>query len=399
MKVLMIEPSFIDIYSERRKLLMADRSLPKPKAMRKVKCDMELEATASKEFELDASEYGVAIYDVKGEISKDDWWCYNMEALMNDMAAQDRDPLILSHVIAMDSGGGEATNIDTVARFIRNTIRKPVLAHVNGYSASAAYYLAAGANKIYASEPTDIFGSIGGLISIDDYAKMIAAMGITRHEIYADQSTEKNQDYKLVLQGKYDAMKENLLNPYTAQFIKTVTELRDITDDGHVFAGKTYMTEAAQAIGLIDGQRTFEAVLEEAIQLGTQFFNQNKSPQMTTINMSAPAIAGKLGMSTSEFVATDGHVTLRAEDFAAIESALADVAKPAAAPAATEPTLAEQIAKVTADLTATMKAEMDAFKLSLALPPVAAARGAATDNPPAPDARQQLLDEETKLFG
>jgi capsid assembly protease len=406
MKILMIEPSFIDVYADQRKQLLVKDPSTRPKAMRKVKCDdddcADMDQSEPKVYELEAPEYGVAIYDVKGMITKDDWWYYNMCDLMEDMGEQDSDRAILAHIIQIDSGGGEATNIETVTRFIRDGVRKPVYVHINGWSCSAAYYLACGADKIYTSETTDVVGSIGTIVTIDDYAKMIAAMGITRHEIYASQSTEKNEEYKLVLQGKYDAIKANLLNPYTAQFIKTVTELRTITDDGHVLSGKIYMTEAAQEVGLIDGQRTFEQVLEEAIQAGIQFFNQNKIPQMTTINMSAPAISAKLGMNTTEFVSTDGHVSLRAEDFAAIEAALAATATPApiapvAAPAPTTPSAAATSSMEESFVQ--MREELAALKQTIAQQAVLASRGPAIDTPPAPDAKQKLLAEEKELFG
>jgi ClpP class serine protease len=408
MKILMIEPSFIDTYAESHKVLSTlekwDPLLKMKGGWKKVECgdeyaDME---SAPKGDEMDTPKFGVVVYDIKGFVYKTDLWYYSMEDLLDDISNKDKDPTILSHIICLDSGGGEAANIETVTRFIRNNVQKPVYVHINGWACSAAYYLACGADKIYTSEATDIVGSIGTMVTIDDYAKMLTAMGITRHDIYASQSTEKNKEFKQVLQEKYDAIKANLLDPYNAQFIKTVTELRTITDDGHVLSGKIYMTEAAQEVGLIDGQRTFEQVLEEAIQAGIQFFNQNKIPQMTTINMSAPAISAKLGMNTTEFVSTDGHVSLRAEDFAAIEAALAATATPAPIAAVAAPAPATPSAAVTPSVEesfAQMREELASLKQTIAQQAVLASRGPAIDTPPAPDAKQKLLAEEKELFG
>jgi protease IV len=410
MKILMLDPSFITTYADKHKLItrVSDSNMQHPRAMRKVKCDDDEESEMEPFVVEDSEKIGrsVAVYEISGMIVKDDYWYYNMCDLMDDLAENEADPEVIAHVLCVDSGGGEATNIDTVARYIRSNIAKPVLVHVNGFACSAAYYLSAGADKIYASEPTDIFGSIGTVITLADYAKMYESMGIELHEIYADQSTEKNQDYKLALAGKYEAIKQDLLNPYTAQFVKTVNEMRTITDDGHVFAGKTYMTEAAQAIGLIDGQRTFEAVLEEAIQLGTQFYNQTKI-QMTTINMSAPRIAAALGIATDQFVAQDGHVSVRAEDFAAIEAALATVATPA--PEAEVVTSSDAIAELRAQIDnmkveaaeklAAVNDQLAEFKSQVSAGPIAVPRGDASDSDPAADEREKIIAAERKMFG
>ena len=64
-------------------------------------------------------------------------------------------------VLDIDSPGGEVNGCIELAEKIRRVkAQKPVTAYISGMGASAAYWLAAAASKIYAS-PTAIIGSIG----------------------------------------------------------------------------------------------------------------------------------------------------------------------------------------------------------------------------------------------
>lgn len=235
----------------------------------------------------DAPPGSVAVHTVIGTVLKYGGYCGGgTESLMRQMQEADDHLNIGAHLIEMDSGGGEATNIETVARFIKNNLKKPVITWFNGTCASAAYYIAAASAEIYASEETDMVGSIGTLISFADFSEYYEKAGIKIHEIYADQSALKNEDFKQALEGNYKLLKENLLNPYAKRFIDTVKEFRPNMTDEDAYKGQIYMTEAATAIGMIDGQKTFEEAIERAIEL---------SQKSNTNNMSFPRLEAILG--------------------------------------------------------------------------------------------------------
>lgn len=218
----------------------------------------------------DAPKGSVAVHPINGVITKFDQYCgpRGTESLMKAMQKADDSPNIIAHLLEIDSGGGEATNIETVAQFIRQ-LKKPVVAIVNGLAASAAYYMAAAADEIYASERTDIFGSIGVRFTFADAQPMWEEKGVKFHDIFASQSTLKGKDFQKAREGEYDALRSNLLDPYADQFIETMQAMRpQIKDDGKVFKGQIYPAPKAQALGLIDGIRTWEATLERAVQLG-----------------------------------------------------------------------------------------------------------------------------------
>jgi Periplasmic serine proteases (ClpP class) len=142
----------------------------------------------------------VAVFPVIGTVTKYGGWCSRgTEDLMLEMSKADEMENIAGHLIEIDSGGGEGTNLETVARFIRDEIQKPVVAWFNGTAASAAYYIACAADEIYASEETDIVGSIGVMFSMADWRTYFESKGVKIHEVYASQSDLKNKDIREAL--------------------------------------------------------------------------------------------------------------------------------------------------------------------------------------------------------
>jgi signal peptide peptidase SppA len=212
----------------------------------------------------------VAVHTLIGAVTKYGGMCGGgTEEMMASMERADRQENIIAHLLEIDSGGGEATNIETTANFVRASLKKPVVAIVNGVAASAAYWIAAAADEIYASEPTDEFGSIGVVLSFADARPMWEEMGVKFHEIYASESSLKNEDFNKALAGDYEDVRNKILDPYANSFINGVKKLRlGMKDDDQVFKGQTYMANDAKKIGLIDGLKTWEQALERAVQLG-----------------------------------------------------------------------------------------------------------------------------------
>jgi len=204
----------------------------------------------------------VMIYPVKGMITKEDQYCgpRGTESLMRLLKKYDAMPEVMGHILEFDSGGGEATNIETVARTIRS-LQKPTIAWYNGYCASAAYYMACACDEVYASEETDEVGSIGVLVSFADLKPYYENMGVKFHQVYADQSELKNKPINDAYEGNYDALKTEMLNPYAARFIATVQEFRPNLKDEDAYKGRLYMTPAAISIGMIDGMASLDEVI------------------------------------------------------------------------------------------------------------------------------------------
>lgn len=256
----------------------------------------------------------VAVFRVIGPITKYDGWCnYGTETMMRRMREADRQANITGHLLEIDSGGGEGTNIETVARFIRNEITKPVVAWYNGTMASAAYYMGVAADEIYASEETDVVGSVGVYVSFMDLRKHYEEKGIVVHEIYAEQSELKNYDFEKAREGEYEIIQKNFLNPYAQRFIDTVREMRPDLQEEDAYKGQVYMAEDAERIGMIDGRLSFE----EAVQRVMTLASGSAGPQTNFTNMKR--INAVLGY---EVQLKDGGAWLREDELAQLESNL-----------------------------------------------------------------------------
>lgn len=268
---------------------------------------------------------GVAVYDIQGAITKNDQYCgpSGTVTLMRQMRSLDKNPNITGHLLNIDSGGGEATNISEVARFIRSDIQKPVVAHFNGLMCSAAYGIGCAADEITATLNTDIVGSIGVMMTLVDWKAYFEKQGLTIHDIYADQSTNKNGEFYAAMEGNFEPLKTSLLNPFAESFIASVKTMRPGTAQfSEVFTGKTYLAQDAVSNGLIDGIRTYEdsvkRVFEMSKKRGAAIQNQNQIFQNQNNTQMEIKLFGKTIIATK---ADDGTVTMSAEQFGILEAA------------------------------------------------------------------------------
>lgn len=268
---------------------------------------------------VDKNQRGVAIYNIEGAITKADQECgpSGTVTLMRQMRMLDNNANIDGHVLNIDSGGGEATNIAEVARFIRSDLKKPVIAHFNGLMCSAAYGIGCAADEVYATLGTDIVGSIGVMMTIADWKAYFEKEGLKLHDIYADQSTDKNQDFYAALDGNYEPLKKNLLNPFAEQFISLVQSMRPGTvAHEDVFTGKVFLAQDAKRKGLIDGTRSFNDSVNRVFEMSKKGNIKQNSSSKNKTNMKIFGI--DLGLVAKS---ENGDVTMTAEQYAKLEAA------------------------------------------------------------------------------
>ena len=158
--------------------------------------------------------------------------------------------------IKLDSPGGQASGTREVYETIKN-FPKPVLIAVDGFMASAAYYLGAGASRIVATQPTDLIGSIGTYATYMDFKSMYESMGVKAYEVYAPGSSEKNEDSRQIFdsEGKLTALAQKWLGTLNDQFIADVRAGRGDKLNpkaGDPMKGRLYYAPEAVATGLID---------------------------------------------------------------------------------------------------------------------------------------------------
>jgi len=188
-----------------------------------------------------------------------------------------------SIVVDIDSGGGSA---DAIAPMVQmaETIRKmgkSIVAAVD-LCASAAYYFACNCDEIVAINNISAeIGSIGVMMSLQDYSKSNEANGITDHQIYSNLSDWKNKPFILALEGKYDEIKTEELDPLARRFQESVRAMRGsklVEETPGLLAGRMFFADQAKEVGLIDHVGTIETAIMRAREIRqkkivNQYFN------------------------------------------------------------------------------------------------------------------------------
>jgi len=163
-----------------------------------------------------------------------------------------------SILLSINTPGGSVAGIEETYAAIKES-KAPVYAYNEGSAASAGYYLAAACDKICAS-PSAITGSIGTILTIQDFSKLEESMGITTKTI-----TNTGADLKGTGSGalteKQEQFLQDMVDDLGQQFLSRVQQNRENVDMEVARAGWYYPKDAL-ALGLIDFMGNKEAFKE-----------------------------------------------------------------------------------------------------------------------------------------
>ena len=206
----------------------------------------------------------VGLVDISGPIMKESACdiAGSME-LAEHIKAFGEMPEITAILITHDSPGGQVDGTSTLADAIRNSPKRTVSLVNDGMSCSADYWIASASDEMYATHNTCEIGSIGVYATLSDYSKFYEANGLRVEDVYAPQSTEKNEGYKGWKAGDPKVFQERL-GFTAAEFIAVVNEHRKGKLNlaaGDPFKGRVYGAKQATEIGLIDGIKSYDEVL------------------------------------------------------------------------------------------------------------------------------------------
>lgn len=194
----------------------------------------------------------VVVIPICGPILKNDSWCeIGMTTRANQLREAYANENVTGVVLLGDTPGGEAQACSVMTKAIAER-NKPVVGCVDGMLCSAGVYIFAGCDEIYACSKDAIIGSIGTMISFADTRGMWEKEGVKFHEIYADQSTDKNKEFRDALAGEYQTIKDTLLNPMNKLFLDHVKSNRPNLNHETTLTGKIFLSEGAKANGIIE---------------------------------------------------------------------------------------------------------------------------------------------------
>lgn len=257
----------------------------------------------------------VHVVNLTGFMFRDDAECGQLgtRTLAVQLLTADADNKTVGHILYVDSGGGRSDSVPDLADAIRKC-KKPVVAYCDGTMCSAAMYAASFCASIISHREEDRVGCIGTMIEFADYPKFAKLeSGQVNVRVYADCSTEKNEDFEKALEGDFQLLKERVLNPSAEKFRSDMRTNRQNVNENHLL-GRTY--QAGEVIGsLVDSIGDFDSAIEKVISLS----NLNIQKMEGLENIQALP-------SCRDLQSVDGTVTLNGDQLNEIDAAIGNQA-------------------------------------------------------------------------
>ena len=208
-----------------------------------------------------------AMVAIKGEISdagegSAEYILPALRSAMQDKGAQ-------ALVLLINSPGGspvQAGLIHDEIRRLRALHDKPVYAVVEESCASAAYSIAAGADRIYVDKAS-LVGSIGVLINGFGFTGTLDKLGVERRLLTAGE----NKGFLDPFSPQSDAQRahaQRMLDQIHQQFIGVVRQGRGerLKETPEMFSGLFWTGEQAVQLGLADGLGSLDMVAREVVK-------------------------------------------------------------------------------------------------------------------------------------
>lgn len=178
-------------------------------------------------------------------------------ALRSAARSEDVDGILL----VVDSPGGTvAGTADLAADVAEARSRKPVYVHGEDLVASAAYWVASQADRLYANNPTALVGSIGTFIGLYDLSKAAEQEGIRAVVIKAGDMKGAGFEGTPITKEQI-AYWQEIVDRMQEQFTNGVASGRGMAAKDVPVTGKVYSASEALRLGLIDGIATLDETL------------------------------------------------------------------------------------------------------------------------------------------
>lgn len=195
-----------------------------------------------------------------------------------------KDKKVKAVVFRVNSPGGSANASDEILFELQQLKKKkPLVVSFGDYAASGGYYIAMGADKIYA-EPNTVTGSIG-VFGIFPYAKDLANRnGVYAHTVSTNANSDLMSPINGLTPGGISVLTRSVEGTYK-RFVHFVTQNRKKTFDqiDAVGGGRLWSGTRAKSIGLVDELGTLnDAVKFAATQAKMKEVNVKAYPKKRT---------------------------------------------------------------------------------------------------------------------
>jgi len=187
-------------------------------------------------------------YNESGSLKADETASENVYFTVKNAEKDDK---IKAIVLEIDSTGGDPVAGEEIAKVLKSS-SKPVVAYIRAVGASAAYWAATGAGRIFASE-TSAVGSIGVTYSYVDNAESNKQDGYTFNDLATGKFKNIMNRNKSLTAEERDLVMKDLFKTHDL-FVKKVAENRklDINKVKELATGWAYNGVDSLNYGLID---------------------------------------------------------------------------------------------------------------------------------------------------
>ena len=191
------------------------------------------------------------------------------QGIINDALIKAReDEDVKAIVLRVNSPGGSALTSDIIWREVELTKEiKPVVVSMGNVAASGGYYIAAGADKIYA-EPTTVTGSIGVFGTIPNISELAKNIGINAEQVGTNANSVDYSFFEPMKDDYRNRVQESIEDTYET-FLERVSSGRNMTmaQADSLAQGRVWSGVDAKRLGLVDELGSLDDAIAAAAEL------------------------------------------------------------------------------------------------------------------------------------
>jgi protease-4 len=179
------------------------------------------------------------------------------------------DDNIKALVVRVSTGGGSAFASEIIREQLALTQQagKPVVVSMGSVAASGGYWIAAGADEVWAS-PSTLTGSIGIFAAVPTIDRALAKLGVYNDGVGTTKIADALYINRPMNETAARAFQLNIERGYQ-RFINLVADGREMTIEAvdEIAQGRVWIGEDALKIGLVDNLGNLEKAIESAAAL------------------------------------------------------------------------------------------------------------------------------------
>ena len=234
----------------------------------------------------------LAVIAVNGLLVRDEWTANDLrdwgisatsyEALEQEIRNASGNDAIATVMMIISSGGGMVSGLDHVLGALADlrSSGKRLLAAVDGFAASAAYWIASQADVVSATSLAEV-GGIGCFAVILDASQMMSDMGVKVHVIRSAPLKGAGVFGAPLPEGFLES-EQSIVDAIGARFVESVRTHRRFSETA--LSGGVFLAADAQRLGLID------LILDDVVLLANEQDLMEKMEMTRELEQNVPPI-------------------------------------------------------------------------------------------------------------